>query len=104
MHAVSSKAMKTPIVTVAGHLGSVFEGEIPETFCFVPRECVTGEGDDVQVAELDYVRSGWDVRNMRFNDAAYGEHLFPNARRPVSDLEAKPVRVFLNRVRNVRSA
>jgi hypothetical protein len=96
--------MNTPTVIVGGRSGCVFEGEVPETYCFVPGDCISGEGGDVHVAEIDYMRSGWDVRNMRFNDAAFGEHLFPDAHRPVSDLNSAPVRIFLNRIKTVRSA
>ena len=96
--------MNIPTVTAGGRSGQIFEGEVAETFCFVPQDCITGEGDDVHVAELDYMRTGWDVRNMRFNDAADGEHLFPDAHRPVSDLNAAPVRMFLDRIKIVRSA
>lgn len=96
--------MKIPTVTAGGRRGQIFEGEVAETFCFVPQDCIIGDGDDAYVAELDYMRTGWDVRNMRFNDAAYGEHLFPNSHRPVTDLNTVPVRVFLNRIKTVRCA
>jgi hypothetical protein len=96
--------MNTPTVMIGGRPGQIFEGEVAETFCFVPQECILGDGDDLHVAEIDYVRTGWDVRNMRFNDSAYGEHLFPDSHRPVSDLNSLPVRIFLNRIKMVRSA
>lgn len=86
---------------IGGCPGSIFEGEIPETFCFVPQDLITAEGEDVRVAEGAYVRSGWDVRNMRVNTATEGEHLFPNAHRPVNDLTGRGVRVFLDRVRRI---
>lgn len=93
--------MSTPIVSVAGQSGRLFEGEVPETYCFVPQEFILGEGDAVRVEELHYVVSGWDVRNMRFNQSVEGEHLFPDVRRPVNDLEAEGVRVFLDRIQVV---
>jgi len=94
--------MNTPIVTVGGRPGCIFEGQVPETFCFVPQDFIAVEGSDVQVAEGEYVRSGWDVRNMRFNQSSSGEHLFPDVRRPVGDLESESVRMFLQRISLVR--
>jgi hypothetical protein len=97
------QAMNTPTISVGGRAGQIFEGEVPETFCFVPQDYITEEGENVRVAEIDYVCSGWDVRNMRFNHAVDGEHLFPNVLRPVSDFEAAPVRVFLDRIKIIRA-
>jgi len=93
--------MQTSIITVDGRKGCVFEGELPHTFCFVPEECIIAEGDSLRVAEGDYIRSHWDVRNMRNNDAGEGQHLFPNAMRPLSDLNDEPVRIFLRRIAGV---
>ncbi|HVU17222.1 MAG TPA: hypothetical protein VHD32_09855 [Candidatus Didemnitutus sp.] len=90
--------MNTPTISIAGQTGRIFEGEVPETFCFVPQDCIQDDGDAVRVEELDYVVSGWDVRNMRFNDRVEGRHLFPNVLRPVSDLGGAGVRVFLDRI------
>lgn len=58
----------------------------------------------MQVAEIDYMHSGWDVRNMRFNHAVEGQHLFPNSHRPVSDFDGDAVKIFLDRIKIVRSA
>jgi hypothetical protein len=96
--------MNTPIISVGGRSGCIFEGEVPETYCFVPQDYIRAEGGNVHVAEIEYVCSGWDVRNMRFNHAVDGEHLFPNVLRPVNDLEAEKVRYFINRIKIVRSA
>lgn len=96
--------MNTPIISIGGRTGKIFEGEVPETFCFVPQDFLEEDGENVRVAEVDYVCSGWDVRNMRFNHAVEGEHLFPNVRRPVSNFESGPVRVFLNRIQIIRPA
>lgn len=96
--------MKVTTITIGGRPGSLFEGEALQTFCFVPSDCISAEGDNVHILEGDYVRSGWDVRNMRFNDAGEGQHLFPNTRRPVSDFESEKVRVFLHRIESVHAA
>lgn len=96
--------MNLPTISIAGRSGRIFEGELPETVCFVPRECLTGEGEEIRFAEIEYVRSGWDVRNMRFNHDANGDHLFPDVRRPVSDFDSERVRVFLDRISIVRPA
>ncbi len=93
--------MKNPTITIDGRTGCIFEGEIPETFCFVPEECIIAEGENVRVAEGDYIRGRWDVRNMRFNDAGEGQHLFPNAQRPLVDLNGAPVGIFLRRIAGV---
>ena len=90
--------MKTSTITIAGRPGCVFEGELPDTFCFVPEDCIIAEGNSLRVAEGDYIRSRWDVRNVRSNDAAEGQHLFPNAERPLADLNGEPVRIFLRRI------
>src|SRR3979490_2446119 len=90
--------MKTPVISIGGRSGRIFEGEVPQTYCFVPEDCILCAPDGVCVCEGDYIRSGWDVRNMRFNDAGTGEHLFPDALRPVIDLESPPVKTFIRRI------
>ena len=95
--------MKTPAITVGGRTGLIFEGEMPETYCFVPEDCIVAEGDTLRIAEGDYVRSGWDVRNMRFNDSGAGQHLFPDPQRPVGDLGGELVRNFVCRIQTVHA-
>jgi len=92
------------MIIAGGQIGSLFEGEFPETLCFVPDVCIDRAGDHVRVVEGAYLRSGWDVRNMRFNDAGEGQHLFPNMERPVVDLEGKSVQTFLGRIERVAVA
>ncbi len=94
--------MKTPIITVDGRTGCVFEGELPQTFCFVPEDCLLAEVGGVRVLEGNYVRSRWDVRNMRCNDAGEGQHLFPNPQSPVIDFNDEQVRIFLRRIGSVQ--
>lgn len=96
--------MKTHTVTARGRPGFIFEGEFPQTYCFVPIECLDSEGDIIRLAEVEYVRTGWAERNMRFNDAGEGHHLFPNAQRMISDFENDPVRTFLHRLACVQVA
>ncbi len=96
--------MKNLIVKAGGHLGRIYEGENPQTYCFVPDDCIIFEDGKVRIEEGDYIRSGWDVRNMRFNDSGLGQHLFPNLDRPIMNLEADSVRVFLDRIENVQAA
>ncbi|HEY4300028.1 MAG TPA: hypothetical protein VGM73_04080 [Candidatus Didemnitutus sp.] len=95
--------MSSTTISVAGRSGRLFEGEFPETYCFVPQECILEDGESVRLEELDYVVSGWDVRNMRFNQSGEGEHLFPDIHRPVNDLGSEGVRVFLDRIQVVGS-
>ncbi len=90
--------MKTPTITVDGRTGCVFEGEQPETYCFVPEDCLLPEVEGVRVLEGDYVRSRWDLRNMRCNDAGEGQHLFPKTQNPVVDFNSDLVRIFLRRI------
>ena len=92
------------LIRAGGCVGRIFEGESGPTYCFVPDDCIFFEDGKLRVEEGDYVRSGWDVRNMRFNDFGTGQHLFPNAARPVVDLDNDSVRVFLHRIENVRAA
>lgn len=96
--------METLRFTIGGRIGRLFEGEIPETYCFVPENCLAREGDGVRVLEGDYLRSGWDVRNMRFNEAGEGQHLFPNPLRPIVDPDTDQVRRFLRRLEQVHAA
>jgi hypothetical protein len=96
--------MKVLKISIGGLTGSVFEGELPQTYCFVPEYCLVKEDGRLVVAEGDYMRSGWDVRNMRFNDAGEGQHLFPNTQRPIADLDVESVRIFLNRIDSVHAA
>lgn len=90
--------MKTPTITIDGRTGCVFEGEIPQTFCFVPEELLIADGEHFRVAECDYIRARWDVRNMRCNDAGEGQRLFPNTRRDTVALDSPAVRTFLSRI------
>jgi len=62
------------------------------------------DGEVIHLAEGDYIRSGWDVRNMRFNETSDGQHLFPDTDRPIYDMSAAPVRTFLRRIQLVRPA
>ena len=90
--------MNNPIVSVDGHRGLVFEGEIPEAYCFVPEECVTIDASGVHVDEIKYIRSGWDVRNMRFSETADGQRLFPKMPYAIADLDAESVERFVERI------
>ena len=96
--------MKTPLITVDGHPGTIFEGELPATYCFVPQECISHEVGGIHVDEIKYVCSGWDVRNMRLSDTTDGQHLFPKPLCPVVNLDAGPVRQFLGRMQHVHCA
>lgn len=90
--------MKSLTITIGGKAGCLFEGEVPETFCFVPQDFIRSEPDGLHVAEANYLRSGWGARNLRCNDAGDGHHLFPNPHRPVSDLDDRRVQTFLHRI------
>ena len=96
--------MKTATITIDGRTGRVFEGEIPETYCFVPEECIIADGDTLRVAEGDYIRGHWDVRNMRSNETSEGQHLFPNSQRPVVEFGGNQVRIFLRRIGRVQES
>ena len=76
----------------------LFEGELPQTFCFVPGECITLASDGVQLSEAEYARSRWDVRNMRCNDVGEGQHLFPDMTRPIFSLKSETIQHFLARI------
>ena len=93
--------MKTPTITVDGRTGCVFEGEIPQTYCFVPEDCIIPEGGGLRVREGDYIRGHWDVRNMRCNDTTEGQHLFPKTQSPVIDFNDKHIRMFLRRIGSI---
>lgn len=93
------KSMNAPTVTVNGRPGLIFEGEIPETYCFVPQECLSVDADGEHVNEIQYLRSGWDVRNMRCNETPDGNHLFPKTHGRAVKLDAAPVRHFLDRIK-----
>ena len=56
------------------------------------------------VDEIEYIRSGWDVRNMRFSDMTDGQHLFPKMLCPIVNLDAEPVRHFVDRIKLVHCA
>jgi hypothetical protein len=90
--------MKQPELTIAGQPGCIFAGEHPRTFCFVPQEYLVAGVGGCRVSESDYVRSGWDVRNLRYNDETLGSHLFPDPSRPITDLNEASVRVFIRRI------
>ena len=94
--------MLSPVIIAGGCFGRLFEGTVQGTFCFVPEECiVTGDDEAVEISEIVYVHSGWDVRNMRFSDTLTGQHLFPDATRPVVDFSPASVRTFLYRIGSV---
>lgn len=98
------QAMKSPIVTVDGHQGLIFEGELPATYCFVPQECISCDTDGIHVNEIEYICSGWHVRNLRFSERVDGQHLFPNPHCPVINLDAELVSHFLDRIKLVHCA
>lgn len=89
-----------PLVTIGEESGYVFEGLIRGSYAFVPEGCV--EFDDngaATVDEIAYVQSGWDVRNMRFNNQdAAGSRLFPSLRGVIADLGGRPVASFVERI------
>lgn len=94
--------MLSSVVIAGGYLGRLFEGTVRETFCFVPEDCIcAGLDQGVEISEIAYVLSGWDVRNMRFGDALAGQHLFPDPARPVINFSSPAVRTFLHRIGNV---
>ena len=93
--------MDALLITAGGNLGRIFEGEDQKTLCFVPEDCIAFERGGFRLVEGDYMRSGWDVRNMRFNDEGLGQHLFPNTGKPISDLNNARVKVFIERIENV---
>ena len=90
--------MNRAAIIAGGRLGMLFEGEFPWTYCFVPGDCITLAEDGIQLAEVEYACSRWAERNMRFNDTGEGQHLFPDMKRPVFDLESGPIRHFLSRI------
>ena len=90
--------MKTPMIAACGTRGCVFEGAVEHTYCFVPEALIVTGDAGLRIAEGDYVRGGWDVRNMRSNETTNGQRLFPNSHRPVADLSSPAVRNFLGRI------
>ena len=96
--------MNTSTVIVDGHRGLIFEGEIPETYCFVPHECVSIDQHGLRVNEIEYARSGWHARNMRLNDSTFGNFLFPKQYGRLVKLDTEPIRHFLERTSLVRCA
>ena len=96
--------MKTNSIRIGDHFGRIFPGEYPQTFCFVPEECLWSEGGSLHLMEGDYVRSGWDVLNMRLNDAGEGQHLFPCADLLPADLEPSLAKTFLHRVEFIQAS
>ena len=96
--------MEPSTLFIGGLDGFIFEGEAPQTCCFVPAYCLSSEDGVFRVDEGDYVRSGWGVRNMRFNDAGGGQHLFPDARRPIVATDSDRVRTFIHRLEAIDAA
>ena len=94
--------MRSPVIIAGGYFGRLFEGTVEGTFCFVPEQCISTATDhETEILDLAYVHSGWDVRNMRFSDVLSGQHLFPDAARPVIDFSPAPVRTFLYRIGSI---
>jgi hypothetical protein len=89
-----------PIVEVGSDTGYLFEGLVPGSYAFVPEGCVVFAADgSATIDELAYVQSGWDVRNMRFNNLdTGGSRLFPVFKGVVKDLGATTGISFLDRL------
>lgn len=85
------------MVQVAQVPGYVFESESAGQCCFVPRELVRfAENGEAQIDGVKFLQSGWALRNMRCAaPEVTGTHLFPDAGRPVRDVETEAVREFL---------
>jgi len=96
--------MNAPTVTINGRPGLIFAGELPDTYCFVPQECITVDADGEHVNEIEYIRSGWDIRNMRHNESTDANHLFPKVRGRLASLDGQSVRHFMTRIRVDRCA
>lgn len=64
-----------------GVTGSFFEGQIPDTICFVPDSLVK-EG---LLDEGLYVVQGWAALNIKAQPFGIGSHMFPNLMKPIED-------------------
>lgn len=73
-----------------------------DTYAFVPERCVTfGTRDAPSIDDMAYMRSGWDVRNMRFDESeASGSRLFPEVRDDLADLSDERVTHFIERLKH----
>jgi hypothetical protein len=86
--------MKT--VVVKGVSGSVFQGEWPGTYCFVPTGALEANAIDRKV----YLDGRWGERNFRANNGvSIGNTLLPDLSQPISELDSR-VMAFLHRLEN----
>jgi hypothetical protein len=98
--------MSHEIVSIGQDTGYVFKGLVPGTFAFVPEECVSFDARHQPVVNnVAYVQSGWDIRNMRFNEAEdVGSRLFPEVRDDFADLGDERVNHFVTRMQDAYEA
>jgi hypothetical protein len=75
--------MKTTVTSIFGVPGRFFEGEFPDTVCFVPQALVASGHLD----QAKYVLEGWASLNIKAQplNRRLGSHLFPNLKQPVAD-------------------
>jgi hypothetical protein len=88
------------ILTIGTETGYLFEGTQPGSLVFVPATCIASASDGkFHVDKLQYVQSGWDVKNMRFNTGeTSGNRLFPNLNRLVTTFDETEPACFIERL------
>jgi hypothetical protein len=88
-------------IMIQGEHGYLFEGACPRTYTFVPEDCVEIHEDGLFAIDcLCYIQKRWGTRNMAFNSEGSGSQLFPNERKPVTNVEAPGLDNFLERLRH----
>lgn len=92
-----------PLVSVGTESGYIFAGQISGSYAFVPEGCVHFDPQGfAQVDDLAYIRSGWDVRNMRLNTLeTEGSRLFPSIKLAVTNIETPAVAAFIRHLKSV---
>jgi hypothetical protein len=88
------------ILTIGTETGYLFEGTQSGSLVFVPATCVSSTSNGkLQIDKLKYVESGWDVKNLRFNNGeTSGNRLFPNPNRLITSLNETAPACFIERL------
>ncbi|HYG35913.1 MAG TPA: hypothetical protein VEC99_14070 [Clostridia bacterium] len=90
--------MKLQKCRILGVEGNFYQGEVPDTICFVPFSLIISGKLD----EANYVLLGWASLNLKAQplERRLGSHLFPDLKKPIVDLSrCEAIREEIERLR-----
>ena len=94
--------MNTLSISINGHLGFIFEGDVKDTIAFVPEEAIIFSCDGPTIDQAIFLTSGWAERSMRFSKSTEDcERVFALEDSPIEDIHDPRISALLERLRHV---